>query len=70
MNRIRANGLEFAYLEAGAGPLIVCLHGFPDNAWSWEYQIPRFAEAGFRVVAPEVMERVEKELARAATDRG
>jgi hypothetical protein len=27
--RVHANGLEFAYLEAGDGPLALCLHGFP-----------------------------------------
>ena len=41
--RIKANGIEFAYLEQGEGPLLLCLHGFPDNALSWEYQIPEFA---------------------------
>ncbi len=50
--RIKANGIEFAYLEQGQGPLLLCLHGFPDNAWSWEYQIPDFAKAGYRVIAP------------------
>jgi pimeloyl-ACP methyl ester carboxylesterase len=50
--RVRANGLDFAYLEEGSGPLLLCLHGFPDVAWSWERQIPAFAAAGYRVVAP------------------
>jgi hypothetical protein len=27
MNRIRANGLDFAYLEEGDGPLVILLHG-------------------------------------------
>ena len=50
--RVQANGLDFAYLEEGSGPLLLCLHGFPDNAWSWERQIPAFAAAGYHVVAP------------------
>ena len=50
--RVRAGGLDFAYLEEGSGPLLLCLHGFPDNAWSWERQMPAFAAAGYRVVAP------------------
>jgi pimeloyl-ACP methyl ester carboxylesterase len=50
--RVQANGLDFAYLTEGSGPLLLCLHGFPDNAWSWERQIPAFAAAGYRVVAP------------------
>ena len=34
MNRIRANEIEFAYIEAGNGPLVILLHGFPDTARS------------------------------------
>lgn len=52
MNRIRANGLDFAYLEEGDGPLVILLHGFPDTAHSWNHQIPALAAAGYRVVAP------------------
>ena len=47
-----ANGIRYAYLEAGSGPLLLLLHGFPDNALSWERQLPAFAQAGYRVVAP------------------
>ena len=28
---VTANGLDFAYLESGSGPLALCLHGFPDS---------------------------------------
>lgn len=49
---ITANGIRFATLEAGQGPLVLLLHGFPDNACSWEHQIPVLAAAGYRVVAP------------------
>jgi pimeloyl-ACP methyl ester carboxylesterase len=48
---IRANGLEFAYLEAGEGPLVLCLHGFPDTAWSFAPTVEALAAAGFRAVA-------------------
>src|SRR5207302_4428357 len=47
-----ANGLDFAYLEAGSGPLALCLHGFPDSAWTFRYLLPDLAAAGFRAVAP------------------
>jgi pimeloyl-ACP methyl ester carboxylesterase len=50
--RITANGVDFAYLEAGDGPLVLCLHGFPDCAWSWRHLLPALAEAGYRGVAP------------------
>jgi len=49
---IRANGLRFATLEAGDGPLVLCLHGFPDHARSFRHQLPALAAAGFRAVAP------------------
>jgi len=50
--RIEANGLNFAYLEAGSGPLALCLHGFPDTAWGWRHLLPALADAGFHAVAP------------------
>jgi 4-alpha-glucanotransferase len=49
---VRAGGLTFHYLEAGAGPLVLCLHGFPDHARSFRFQLPALAKAGFRAVAP------------------
>jgi pimeloyl-ACP methyl ester carboxylesterase len=49
---IRANGLEFGYLEAGEGTLALCLHGFPDSAWTWRKLLPALAEREFRAVAP------------------
>jgi pimeloyl-ACP methyl ester carboxylesterase len=49
---VRAGGLEFGLLEAGDGPLALCLHGFPDTAHTWRYLLPDLAAAGFRAVAP------------------
>lgn len=49
---IQANGLEFAALSAGSGPLALCLHGFPDTAWTYRYLLPELAAAGFHAVAP------------------
>jgi pimeloyl-ACP methyl ester carboxylesterase len=42
------------YVEAGAGPLVVLLHGFPEFWYGWRGQIAPLAEAGFRVVAPDL----------------
>ncbi len=42
------------YVEAGDGPLVVLLHGFPEFWFSWRFQIPALAQAGFRVVAPDM----------------
>ena len=49
--QVTANGVEFAYVEAGGGPLVLCLHGFPDNALTYRYLIPKLAEAGYRAVS-------------------
>lgn len=50
--QVDANGIEFGYLEAGAGPLALCLHGFPDSAWTWRHLLPALADAGYHAVAP------------------
>jgi epoxide hydrolase 4 len=42
------------YVEAGDGPLIVLLHGFPEFWFGWRLQIAPLADAGFRVVAPDM----------------
>src|SRR5512132_3958143 len=41
------------YVEAGEGPLVVLLHGFPEFWLGWRLQIAPLAAAGFRVVAPD-----------------
>jgi pimeloyl-ACP methyl ester carboxylesterase len=42
------------YVEAGDGPLIVLLHGFPEFWYAWRLQIAPLAAAGSRVVAPDL----------------
>ena len=49
---VTANEVDFVYLEAGAGPLALCLHGFPDSAWTYRFLLPALAGAGYRAVAP------------------
>lgn len=53
-HRIAVNGVELHYVEAGGGPLVVLLHGFPEFWYSWRKQIPALVDAGFRVVAPDL----------------
>lgn len=49
---IAAGGLRFGYLDAGSGPLALCLHGFPDSAHTWRHLLPALAGAGYHAVAP------------------
>jgi len=49
---VEANGLRFAALTCGEGPLALCLHGFPDSANTWRHLLPELAAAGYRAVAP------------------
>ena len=49
---VRASNIDFHVLEMGDGPLILCLHGFPDTAHSFRHQMPALAAAGYHVVAP------------------
>ncbi|HEX5301786.1 MAG TPA: alpha/beta hydrolase [Streptosporangiaceae bacterium] len=46
--------MQLHYVEAGQGPLVVLLHGFPEFWYGWRRQIQPLAAAGFRVVAPDM----------------
>ncbi|MFL5360855.1 MAG: alpha/beta fold hydrolase [Myxococcales bacterium] len=48
------NGIALHCAEAGTGPLVILLHGFPEHWASWRYQMPALVEAGFRAVAPDL----------------
>lgn len=50
----RINGIQMHYVEEGQGPLVLLLHGFPHTWFSWRHQITALAEAGYRVVAPDL----------------
>ncbi|MFT5593223.1 MAG: pimeloyl-ACP methyl ester carboxylesterase [Oceanicoccus sp.] len=54
-NLISVNGVALEVFEAGqqnAGNPIVLCHGWPEHAFSWRYQIPALAAAGYHVIAP------------------
>jgi pimeloyl-ACP methyl ester carboxylesterase len=54
-NIILINGIELEVYEAGkenmGNPIVLC-HGFPEHAFSWRYQIPALAKAGYHVIVP------------------
>lgn len=49
------NGVRLRVFEAGPadGPVVILAHGFPELAFSWRYQVPVLAAAGYRVLAPD-----------------
>jgi pimeloyl-ACP methyl ester carboxylesterase len=51
---VSANGSRFHVVEAGTGPLVLFLHGFPEFWWAWHETLPAVAEAGFHAVAVDM----------------
>ncbi len=51
---VSANGSRFHVVEAGSGPLVLMLHGFPEFWWAWHGQLRALADAGFRAVAVDM----------------
>lgn len=52
--RVATNGIELNIAEAGEGPLVLLLHGFPESWYSWRHQLEPLAEAGYHAVAPDM----------------
>ena len=48
------NGVQLHYREAGRGPLVIMLHGFPEFWYAWRHLMPAVAEAGYHVVAVDM----------------
>ena len=50
---VDARGLRMHIAEAGSGPLVLLLHGFPECWYSWRHQLTALAGAGYHAVAPD-----------------
>ncbi len=48
------NNVRLHWVEAGQGPLVLLLHGFPEFWYEWRHQLPALAAMGFRAVAPDL----------------
>jgi pimeloyl-ACP methyl ester carboxylesterase len=51
---VSVRGQMFPVVDYGTGPVVLLLHGFPDDRHLWRYQVGPLARAGFRVVAPDL----------------
>ncbi len=51
---VETNGIKLRVAEAGKGPLVVLVHGWPESWYSWRHQIPALAAAGYHVIAPDM----------------
>ncbi|XP_010621757.1 bifunctional epoxide hydrolase 2 isoform X1 [Fukomys damarensis] len=47
-------GVRLHFVELGSGPAVCLCHGFPESWFSWRYQIPALAHAGYRVLAMDM----------------
>jgi pimeloyl-ACP methyl ester carboxylesterase len=54
IRKLRIDGLTFHVRVAGAGSLMVLLHGFPDSGEVWRLQLPALVAAGHRVLVPDL----------------
>ena len=47
----------FVYLSPADSkkPTFLLLHGFPSSSWDWRHQISQLKEAGYGVVAPDLL---------------
>jgi pimeloyl-ACP methyl ester carboxylesterase len=52
--RVALPDITLSVIDAGEGPAVVLLHGFPDRATLWRPQIDALVAAGYRVIAPDL----------------
>jgi pimeloyl-ACP methyl ester carboxylesterase len=52
--RVDVNGVGIEFEVTGEGQPVVLLHGFPDSGRLWRNQVPALADAGFRVIVPDL----------------
>ena len=51
---VTANAIRIHLVEAGKGPLVLMVHGFPESWYSWRHQLHALADAGYRAAAIDV----------------
>lgn len=51
---VNTNGVQLSVHDAGSGPTILLLHGWPEIAYTWRFVMPTLVAAGYRVLAPDL----------------
>lgn len=51
---VESNGIRLRLVEAGEGPLVILVHGWPESWYSWRHQLQPLAAAGYHVVVPDM----------------
>ena len=51
---VTTNGVRLHLARCGTGPIVLLVHGFPESWYSWRYQLPALAAAGFTAIACDV----------------
>ena len=71
MATMTLTGLEIAYTDTGPrnGPAVLLLHGWPDDASTWEAIVPVLTGAGLRVIVPTLRGFGESRFRRADIPR-
>jgi pimeloyl-ACP methyl ester carboxylesterase len=53
--RIEINGIDYFLLENDQqGPMVLMIHGWPDDSSMWRHQAAALTEAGYKVVIPDI----------------
>jgi pimeloyl-ACP methyl ester carboxylesterase len=53
--RQNVQGHNLAYIDQGQGPVVLLLHGIPTSGWLYRNMIDSIADAGFRVIVPDML---------------
>lgn len=54
-NYVDTDGLRIAYVDEGNGPAVVLMHGEPSWSYLYRKMMPPLLEAGYRVIAPDLV---------------
>ena len=68
IERVKPLDAELNIITAGEGPLVVLIHGFPETSYSWRHQISSIAEAGYKVIAPDMRGYATSDAPESITD--